>query len=213
MRGGATVLIGMPEAAQFTILPELFRRLQKVAPGVSIVSPRYSRESLARDLRTGTFDFTISTEAQPVQKIHGELLATDAHVSIVRQDHPSVPRRLTLKRFLALDHIAVARSVLVDPEIDGILLRQGQRRKIALTVASPGPIPGLVATTNLIATLPNMLLDAIDLPSGIARHKPPLDLEPISIYLFWHERTHSSPAHTWMRSLIKEVVVELAGRK
>lgn len=204
--------IAMDEATQLTFLPVLFERLRQDAPGISLVAPRHRRDELARDLRSGVCDLTISSQSPATAKIHSALLAICDYTSIVRKNHPRVGRRLTLERFVELEHIAMARADLVDPELDRALLKQRVRRNVALTVASPGPVPALVASTDLVATLPRVMLTLNPPARPVECHVPPVELDPISIFLFWHERTDGSPAHAWMRSLIGEVFREIMDR-
>jgi DNA-binding transcriptional LysR family regulator len=131
-------------------------------------------------------------------------------VSIVRADHPKVGKRLTLKRFSELGHIVLSGPGSVDPEIDRALATSSRSRRAVLTVPSLLPIPWLVTRSDLVATVPALLLglDRERLP--LARHTPPIPIEPTTGSLVWHERTHHDPAHRWLRHVVREACRELS---
>ena len=71
-------------------------------------------------------------------------------------------------------------------------------------------VASLVARTNLIATLLRMLTDVGGKPGGIVRHRPPIHLDPVRVFLIHHERTRNSEPHRWLREQIVEIFRTLA---
>ncbi|MBI4514518.1 MAG: hypothetical protein HY699_01715 [Deltaproteobacteria bacterium] len=56
-------------------------------------------------------------------------------MSVVRHGHPEVRRRLTLDRFVALDHVLVDPMGLLGPAmVDAALAACGRARRIMVTV-------------------------------------------------------------------------------
>jgi len=205
--------IATDPAGQLTILPGLVERLRVEAPGVSIISPSLRTEDLVRDLQSGAIDFAITSYLPAGESaIQAEFLIASDYVSIVRDDHPAIARRLTLSKFLSLGHIAMTRPGLADPALDAELAKRELSRRIVLTVESPGPIPTIVARTDLVATIPAMMLDRAPTQEAVQRHKPPIDLEPATVFLLSHERIEGSAPHEWMRRVMKEMFEEIRGR-
>lgn len=198
--------IATDPAGQLTILPGLVERLRVEAPDVSIVAPSVPTDRMVRDLQTGAIDLAVTSFLPSGESgIRSEFLISTDYVSIVRRDHPEVGRRLTLKRFLAMGHIVMTRPGLADPSLDAELTRRGLRRKIVLSVESPGPIPALVARTDLVATIPTLMLDRIAVPPEVSRYKPPIALEPLSAFLITHERIAGSAPHEWICRVVREM--------
>jgi DNA-binding transcriptional LysR family regulator len=69
---------------------------------------------------------------------------------------------------------------------------------------------GLDARSDLVATVPALLLglDLERLP--LVRYTPPIPIEPTTGSLVWHERTHRDPAQRWLREVVEEAYRELA---
>ena len=165
---------------------------------------------LGRHLALGMIDFAISAEL-PTQtrSIRSQKLLSAHFVSVLRADHPSARGRLTLKKFLALRHVVVDHPGLADAAIDAALTAAHLERRIAITLANPDPIPTLLAHSDFIATLPRMMLDVGPSPADLKIFPPPMQLEPVTIYLISHERTGASPAHLWMSEAIVQTFRQL----
>jgi DNA-binding transcriptional LysR family regulator len=202
----------LDESAQLTILPQLVDRLRRLAPNTRLRIPTGTQpESMLRDFEVGHIDFAITSHyPTDARDLHAEFLLSAEYSTISRRDHPGVGRRLTLKRFVELDHISVTHPGLANDAIDGALAEQGLRREVVLSVPEPAAVASLVARTDLISTLPRMLIDEGGEPGGIVRHRPPIRLDPVRVFLIHHERTRSSEPHRWLREQIVEVFQTLA---
>jgi DNA-binding transcriptional LysR family regulator len=203
----------LEDAGQVGLLPLLAERLKAEAPGVDLRIHSASAGSPADVLAAGSVDLALAVSPEPTEGIHAEVVFTTPYVSIVRAGHPDVGRRLSLKRFGQLGHIVLAGPGSVDPEIDRALAGGPHSRRAALTVPSLLPIPWLVARSDLIATVPALLLglDRERLP--LARHKPPVPIDSTTGSLVWHERTHHDAAHRWLRSVVREACQVLGARR
>ncbi len=73
--------------------------------------------------------------------------------------------------------------------------------------------PYIVARTDFIVTLPRGVANAFAQTFELRLSEPPLDLPSLTISMFWHERTHHSVAHRWLRWLIAEVGVNLSSQR
>ena len=212
--------LSLEDAGQVGLLPLLAERLKTEAPGVDLRVHSASASSPTEALAAGSVDLALAVSPEPSEGFHAEVVFTTPFVSILRADHPEVGKRLSLKRFSELGHIVLGGPGSVDPEIDRLLAasaRPGKgsprARRAALTVPSLLPIPWLVARSDLVATVPALLLglDREHLP--LARHTPPVPIEPTTGSLVWHERTHHDPAHRWLRQVVKEACGELSATR
>ena len=206
--------LALDESAQRTLLPRLIERLQEAAPRARVaVLPGVRRESMAADFQRGDVDLAISShDPSEARDLHSHFLLTADYVTISRRGHPTIGKRLTLKRFVEVGHVAVAHPNLADIVIDQALATQSLERRRVLTVPEPAAAPALVACTDLVATLPEMLIDLGDTPGNLVRHAPPIELDPVPVYLIQHERSRRSPAIAWLREQIFGVVGALDTR-
>jgi DNA-binding transcriptional LysR family regulator len=204
--------LALDESAQLTVLPHLVERLQRVAPGISLRIPTGTQpERLLRDFELGNVDVAITSHhPADARDLQADYLLSADYVTITRRSHPKVVDRLTLKRFVELGHISVTHPSLADVAIDSALAERAMKRRVVLTVPEPAAIAALVARTDLAATLPRMLIDIGGAPANIISHRPPIDLDPVRVFIIHHERTRSSQPHRWLREQIAEVFQTLS---
>lgn len=67
--------------------------------------------------------------------------------------------------------------------------------------------PPLVASTDLLCTLPERMLQRF--ASTLDIFPPPLPLQPITISMYWHPKNSQDPASLWLR----EQLLLAAGRQ
>ena len=210
-RSTQSFTLSLEDAGQVGLLPILAERLKSEAPGVNLGVMPAGAALPEEGLADGSIDLALAVSPQPKAGFHTEVVFVTPYVSIARTDHPEIAKRLTLKRFADLDHVILGGPGSVDPEIDRALASAGRTRRAALTVPSLLPIPWLVARSDLVATVPALLLglDRARLP--LARRKPPVPIESTTGSIVWHERTHSDPAHLWLRRVLREACRTLSG--
>lgn len=202
--------LSLEDAGQVGLLPLLAQRLKRLAPGVSLRTRPGAGGVPEDELADGSVDLALAVSPRPKSGFHTEVVFSTPYVSIVRVEHPGVGKRLGLRRFAALDHVVLGGPGSVDPEIDEALAGRGYQRRAVLMVPSLLPIPGLVARSDLVATVPAMLLGLDRAHLRLARHKPPIPIEATTGSIVWHERTHHDSEFVWLRRMVREACRELA---
>lgn len=198
--------LGMEDVAQKTVLPPLVSRIQAEAPDVSLRVERVQPQSMVRSFEVGEVDVAVSPFLPAgVRHLESELLYSAGYVTIMRAKHPQASEELTVERFLELDHVIVEHPNLADQRIDDTLAARGAARRVVVTVPSLATIPQLVRNTDLVATVPGVMLDLSGTGARLIRHTPPIRLDPAPVYLVSHVRTSASAAHRWLREQIREV--------
>ena len=84
--------------------------------------------------------------------------------------------------------------------LDRVLVDYGQRRRVALLVATYLAVPAALAASDLIATIPSRAATLIAAHAEIAILPLPVDFSA-TISIAWHRRTASEPAQAWFRKL------------
>ena len=207
-----TFTLSLEDAGQVGLLPLLAERLKREAPGVNLRARPGGGSVPEEGLADGSIDLALAVSPEPRAGFRAEVVFTTPYVSIVRAGHPEVGKRLTLERFSGLGHIVLAGPGSVDTEIDRALEARSRTRRSALVVSSLLPIPWLVARSDLVATVPSLLLGLGRDRPRLARYAPPVPLAPVTGSLVWHERAHNDPAHGWLRDVVGEACRELASR-
>jgi len=202
-----TFTIATTDQLGFTLLPLLYARIAKAAPGVDLRVVAVVRD-VERTLESGDADLVI-TGASTFVEVPGtfrQKLFEQRLVCLVRKDHP-VASRLTMEAFCALDHVLVAPRG-GRGSVDRALEQQGLSRRVAVVVPHFMVAPFLVAKSDLVLTVVEDVARAfVDiLPLRVLA--PPLDLSRAAYAQIWHERSHEDAGHKWLRSLVAECVSE-----
>ncbi|MFK0335113.1 LysR family transcriptional regulator [Rhizobium sp. NPDC090275] len=204
----ATFAIGLAEHPAHLILPRLVARLRQDAPGVILqIRSFVHRDDAVTLLDDGEADVTIGVPPAPAGRILSQALFAERFVCVVRNGHPQADQPMTLDTFLELSHL------LVSPEndnfglVDAALSKQGLRRRLALTVPQMYAAPALVASSDLIATLMQGVVEASGRVAELRVMDPPLDLPSVQYNMAWHRRNDVHPAQKWFRSLIASLCV------
>lgn len=201
-----TFAIVATDFMQMLLASKLAKTIEAKAPGIEISFkiPTGSIPTLA--MQKGEIDLAFAPYADSPQGIYRQTLFSDRLVSITREDHPTIGKKISLSEYLKLNHVVVSfsgdRKTLVDEE----LAKKGLRRKITAVVPYLYLALQLVAETDMIATMPSRLVELHKENLGLKVLPPPIQSGEFVMYQLWHERTHSDDANSWLRSIVKNLL-------
>ncbi|SCW76116.1 LysR substrate binding domain-containing protein [Rhizobium mongolense subsp. loessense] len=113
----------------------------------------------------------------------------------MRVHHPALAGKLTLDRFLALEHIVVSVTGVGPAPVDEVLARMGRKRRMKLRVPNFFAAVEIAARSDLIMTLPSSLARAATNMRRFVSLPPPLDLGSFAMSLVWHAPPRRAQAH------------------
>jgi DNA-binding transcriptional LysR family regulator len=116
------------------------------------------------------------------------------------------PKRLTLPQYAAASHVIIASDGAGRAFVDDMLEELGQRRRVAATVTSFPVAARLVASTDLVATMPEDVVRTSGLE--LVAHPPPFRIPRIPVVLLWHPRRTPDARHRFLRTLVHDAVKE-----
>ena len=197
--------IATTDFVDFVLLPKLLARINRDAPGVRLQIREWSQHRVTPKLETGEVDLMLGFYPSVPAGHHESHLFPDEFVCIVRKDHPQVGRRLDLKTYTKLAHVLVTEEAAGPGVVDTELAKRGLSRTVGLRMSHFLMVPAVIAATDLVAAVSRRVAEpfAKHLPLRIL--PPPLPLPRGSVGQVWHERTHASPAHAWLRALIHQI--------
>ena len=205
-----TMRLAATDEIELTVLPRLLSRLQTAAPGLTMNFSRihglYSVP--AADLESGSLDFAAGMFTQPLPfdtSLFFRELYAPKFVCIARRGHPLIRGRLSLKTFCSVAHAATFYPGRGPGLLDRVLAERGLKRNVQLSVPHWLSLPFAVAHSDLIATVPDTVANAIGRQLRLQRLKCPVKLPRLSVSLVWHARTHEDAAHRWFREMIISV--------
>ena len=213
----ATFTLATSDALQIGLLPGLLARLAAEAPVARLVcTPLDGASSDVGDplpdhaLASGQIDLAIGFFSQPQAHHHVKALFSGDFVCVARKGHPGVGPDITLRQFVELGHVVIASAHHVHSTVDAALARCKLARRAAVVVPQYSVVPYVIMRSDHVAVLPRRLAEGFERTFGLRLLEPPLALPKFTISQVWHERTHQSPAHRWLRETIASLVGPLA---
>ena len=117
---------------------------------------------------------------------------------------------MTVERFAAARHAFTAPAGTSGGIVDQALAERGASRRVMLQAAQFLVMPFIVASTDLVLTLPKGVAKLFQRRLPLVAFKPPLELEPFTISLIWHARSERDPLSSYLRRTLIEVAKRAA---
>jgi DNA-binding transcriptional LysR family regulator len=186
---------------ELVILPRLLQRISREAPEVTLVV-RPIGDRPERDLALGAHDLILTPQLNADASLRSAPLFDDRFVCLLRHGHPLAKKKLTLARYVGLQHVLVSPQGSGEAAVDVALRQVGLGRRVAVRLPHFLVAPLVIAESDHVITLPERLVDALAPLRRFTVHKPPIAVPPFSISQFWHERNDGDAAHLWLRELV-----------
>lgn len=208
LEASKTFRISMTDLIEAVILPPLFQRLRRLAPGVMIESFLSKRRETTKELAAGRLDFAVDAPLNTDPQVRHVKLLQDRFVCALRQGHPLADTRLTLDSYLSMSHIHISSRRNGLGYVDLALGRMGVQRRVVLRSQHYLMACQVLQQSDLVMTVPERFARRHQL-----RHLPlPLEVTPLETHLYWHESTDQDPANRWMREQIIELCQRVAAQ-
>jgi DNA-binding transcriptional LysR family regulator len=189
----------------FALLPRLLSRLQREAPGVRLQVRAFQEHVVPPDLQRGEADLLFSFSRTLPPGHQATDLFQDRFVLVARQGHPQVHGRITLATYTKLAHVVVSQEPNARGVVDDALAQRGLTRRVALRLSHFLLVPHVLATTDYVAALSELVARPVARALRLQILKMPLPVPSGMVRMVWHERTDASPAHAWLRSVVEQV--------
>lgn len=199
----------MPDLQAATLAPHLLTRFACEAPSLDldIVAPS---TNVIEMLEHGAADAMVGLIDDASAGIQRRSLYDEELVTLLRVHHPALARKMTLDRFLKLEHIVVSVTGDGPAPIDEVLARMGRTRRVKLRVPNFFAAVEIAARSDLIMTLPTSLARAAANMRRFVSLPPPLNLGGFTMSLAWHARQQDAPRHIWLRRAIVAAATDMA---
>lgn len=204
-----------------TELAQLYRSIMAAAPrmNLDIHAPENGPQDV-KDLREGRVDVVCSHFEPPSD-------ARDLHVETVKRfeithcclsvDHPRIGDVLTLDKYRAEEHLLIAflkrhggRRSPIDMELE----RLGFAARKTTIVNSWHLCSELLGSTDRLVTTSRPQAELLQRGNPRIRSLPlPADLPwpSIPVNMIWHQRTHNSRPHRWLRLQLRDFLAPRSG--
>ena len=138
---------------------------------------------------------------------HGASAATikqkvDKVAGLLKIGHVLSQGRVTLKRYVAEQHVAIAQRGQARETLDSALAQAGVARHTVLSVPSAYGALMAAAQSDLVACAPEGLARGVGPGLGLVIFKLPLALPAEQVVQAWHPRADADPAHRCLRACV-----------
>lgn len=200
-----TFTIITPDIGEINFLPSVLSRMATHAPNANLRTLSMPRHATQEALESGGADLAVGYFPDLHKAgFYQQRLFRNELVCIVRKDHPTLKKTITLKAYLAASH-AVVRPEGREHVFEQFLHGRDLRRRVVVEIAHFMSLLPILTSTDLVATVPKDLADVC------VRHAPirilpcPIKAPAIEVHQFWHQRFHKEPANVWLRGVIHDL--------
>ncbi len=202
-----TFTIDLPVGSDCIFMPRLIANSARTAPGIRFQVQSDRAATLRNELRYGETEIALDFHEVDGEGMRVDLLYNDPFFLVSRKDHPSLSsgKPLTRELFSSLDHVGLgwARARGESP-LHSRLARGSIERHCQLIVPTLGAIPPILELSNLVALMSERVAGYCVKRWNLQMHPLPFDMDPIPMYLVWHQRFDHDAGHAWLRGALKE---------
>jgi DNA-binding transcriptional LysR family regulator len=197
--------LAMTDVAEMVFLPRVLRLLNEQAPHANLKTVIMSSAALEGALETGAVDLAIGLFPDLKRaSFYQQRLFQHPFVCIVRADHPTIGRKMTLQQFLEASHAVIEAEGRAHEIFEQLLQRRGLKRRVLLSIPHFLSIPMVVADSDLVVTVPYVLAKVFARMTNIKLIAPPIKVGNYDVRQYWHERFHKDTANRWLRTALAE---------
>ncbi len=200
------------------VMPRLHSRVTRMAPRVTLRMIEGATGEVATLLRDSTIDMALE-RAMPMQQsdwVSSAALMQSRFLVVAAKDHPRIREAgiapgdaLPLDLFCALPHALRSVDGSLAGIVDTALSKLGRMRHVALALPHFHAVAVAASKSELIATLPEQTAQDAAGILGLSVYRPPVEVPPQELRLYWHRRHDRSAAHRWLRAQIFETIEKL----
>jgi DNA-binding transcriptional LysR family regulator len=201
--------IALVDVGEMAFLPKLLGRLMSEAPSVDVRSVQMPPRELMVALQRGEVDLAIGyfPDIDGVD-LFQQRLFRHGFVCLVRAGHLSVQGTLTKKQFRDLPHAVVQTEGRSQEIVEQYLKQQGIRRRELLRSPHFLSIPMVIASTDLVVTVPQPVGEIFGRIVELQVLPPPYPIPSFDVKQYWHRCQHADPGNRWLRSVVADLFVE-----
>jgi DNA-binding transcriptional LysR family regulator len=200
-----TFTIATPDSTELVLGAGLLERVSTEAPGVRLQLVPPARGGDPRELlESDRADLAILDTRHVQPPLRTSPLYESAFVCITRRKHPA-RRRITLAELTAARHVLVAPFGAGGSKVDDALAKVKRTRTVVMRISTFAAAPFIVASTDSIAVVPQVIAERFARPLGLQVLELPFDLPPVAVGQVWHPRVENDEAHRWLRELLSTV--------
>lgn len=198
--------IGSPDYTSYVILPSLLKFCSQNAPQLNFRLIGYEKDSVGELLEQGEIDVALGVFPTPPQQTHHIALFQERFVGIARQEHPAIDQgTMSLEIFVSQPHALVTLRRDTTGAIDQLLAQHHLQRRVALTTPHMLALPAILATSDLVATVPDRVAVQLARLYDLELFELPVETETWTVSMLWSKLADKDAANTWLRQTLSMI--------
>ena len=206
--------IGCPDYLATVFLAGVVRELRRQAPNARLlIHPLGPDYDFDLALANGDLDVVIGNWPEPPEQLHTTPLLDDDIVCLMAAGHPLARRKMTLQQYLHAPHLvplpfSAAHRGVIDRHLAGLRVTRNVRVAVPFFTMAPHMLIG----SDLIFTISRHFAAHYAGLLPLVVVECPIEFPRMRFYQMWHGRQQASPAHQWLRGVLKGVAAATVGR-
>lgn len=204
--------IALSDTAEAMYLPRALGVLTRVAPQVRLRSVAMAQPQLQRSLSEGQLDLALGyfPDLQSAEFVRRKI-GQHGFVCICSSANRRLIQEFSLKTYCEARHVVVEAPTRTQGLLESFVQKRGIVRRVALTTPHFMSLPEIIASTDLIATVPDAIADAFADNPRLACLELPFRSPVFEAHLHWSKSVSNDPAHRWLRGVMFEAFVGRPG--
>ncbi len=202
-RSDRTFHLAMGDYGELVLLPTLLRRIRESGDSLSIHTHPDTEADTVERLERSALDFAFGYRPPDNERLESCPLGKEEIVVIARKDHPRIGKHLTKKAYLEARHIVLAQPDSNRTVLESLWSQHDSiPRKVSARVRQYAAMPGLVAQSDCMATLPRRMAEFAAHNTSIEIHRLPITSGRVSSFMIWHRSRERDKGHAWLKDVI-----------
>lgn len=201
--------ICMTDASHVTLLPRLLAHVRAVGPNVRLEVTHIS-SGTAHMLESGEADLALGYIPGLEAGFHEQRLYTQDFICLVNAQHPRIGSVFTVRAYKDEEHIGILSSTSY-PMLQSSLRSQGIQRRVQLELPGFLGLAAIVSSTDLIATVPRTIGEALARTGTIRVLPCPVKIPTFMVKQYWHARFHHDAGLRWLRGACARLFAQNEG--
>lgn len=197
--------IGISDALEVALMPELMRYLAEVAPGVRLVALQTDSRSAPAMLDAGEIELALGVFGEFPSWQRSRVLFDWNFVCVYDPAHVKVRgKRLSLEQYLSYPHVMTSFSGGLQGIVDEHLAALGRTRRVVYSSRTFATSPLLVRQMPALTTVPAFIAGAWRDALDLAISPLPFALPEYRVSLLWGAVSESDAGLTWLAAQIAQ---------
>jgi DNA-binding transcriptional LysR family regulator len=206
--------ISLSDIGEGIYLPLILQAIANVAPGVTLRSVSLPPKQLHEAMEAGAVDLAAGyfPDIKTSEFLHRRV-GLHSFACIVSRGHPLTSMPMTFKRFTDAKHVVIEASGRSQEVLEKYLKSKRIHRRVVLYTPHFMSVPVVVASTDLVAIVPQALADFTSGQPELKQVPLPFMPPTFQVNIHWHRAGHDDPGNRWLRELVFSKIHILQARR